>query len=63
MATSGNIRYQILAGVIEERGIDRMFADKQSVLKAVTFVIRSINTYYGSAHWIVFIRWLGLQDA
>ena len=62
MATSGNIRYQILAGIVEERGIDRIFAHRQSVLKALTFIIRSVNTYYGSAHWIVFIRLLGLQD-
>ena len=63
MATSGNIRYQVLAGIIEERGINRMFACHVTLLRSVSFIIRTVNTYYGSEHWIVFIRYFGLQDA
>ncbi len=63
MATSGNLRYQVLAGIIEERGINRIFAHNFRLLRTVSFIIRTINTYYGSEHWIVFIRFFDLQDA
>ena len=62
MATSGNIRYQILAGIIEERGINRLFAHNARAVSVICFMIRTINTYYGSAHWVSFIRFFGLQD-
>ncbi|KAA6413600.1 MAG: hypothetical protein FRX49_13738 [Trebouxia sp. A1-2] len=48
MASSGNIRYQVLAGIIEERGVNILFAH---------------NVRLWSEHWIVFIRYFGLQDA
>ncbi|KAL0018386.1 hypothetical protein WJX77_002398 [Trebouxia sp. C0004] len=63
MATSGNIRYQVLAGIVEERGVNRMFAHNVRLLRVISSLIRTINTYYGSEHWIVFIRYFGLQDA
>lgn len=61
MASSGNIRYQILAGVIEERGINRLFAHNPKIVTMICFVVRTVNTYYGSAHWVTFIRFFGLQ--
>ena len=63
MATSGNIRYQVLAGIVEERGVNIMFAHNVRLLRITSSIIRTINTYYGSEHWIVFIRYFGLQDA
>ena len=63
MASSGNIRYQVLAGIVEERGVNILFAHNARLLRIVSSIIRTINTYYGSEHWIVFIRYFGLQDA
>lgn len=63
MATSGNIRYQVLAGIVEERGVNILFAHNVRLIRIVSSIIRTINTYYGSEHWIVFIRYFGLQDA
>lgn len=63
MATSGNIRYQVIAGIIEERGINKAFAHNHIITGSLIFVIRTINTYLGSAHWIVFIRYFRLQEA
>lgn len=61
MAVSSNLRYQILAGIVEERGIDRMFSGSPQVKAAITFIARTGNTYLGSLLWVDFLRMTGLQ--
>lgn len=61
MASSSNVRYQIIAGVIEERGIERVFAGKPSVAHLLSFIIRTGNTFLGSLLWVDYLRLLGVQ--
>lgn len=63
MATSSNIRYQLLAGVIEERGIETMFKGNYKVTTALSFIVRTANTFLGSLLWVDFVRLLGMQKS
>ena len=63
MAISSNLRYQILAGVIEERGIESVFAGNPALCSALSFVVRTSNTFLGSLMWVDYLRLLGLQKA
>eukprot|EP00803_Ostreobium_quekettii_P007797 evm.model.scf_481.3 EVM.evm.TU.scf_481.3 scf_481:28535-34166(-) len=61
MAVSANLRYQVVAGIIEERGIEVAFAGRPQVCKALSTVTRTGNTFLGSLLWVDFIRLLGMQ--
>ena len=61
MATSSNLRYQIVAGIIEERGIEAIFKSNPSLCHALSFVVRTGNTFLGSLLWVDFLQLLGLQ--
>lgn len=63
MAVSSNLRYQILAGVIEERGIEVVFKNYPLLCNALSFVVRTGNTFLGSLMWVDYIRLLGLQKS
>lgn len=63
MATSSNIRYQILAGVIEERGIETWFKGNYTARAVLSFIVRTANTFLGSLLWVDFVRLLGMQKA
>lgn len=52
-------RYQILAGVIEERGIETLFKGNYQLCAALSFIVRTGNTFLGSLLWVDFIRLLG----
>lgn len=61
MATSSNLRYQILAGLVEERGIESWFKGNPQVCAVLSFIVRTANTFLGSLLWVDFIGILGLQ--
>lgn len=61
MAVSSNLRYQLIAGVVEERGIESYFADNPRLCNVLSFAVRTGNTFLGSLWWVDFIRILGLQ--
>ncbi|KAI8471097.1 MAG: hypothetical protein J3K34DRAFT_418522 [Monoraphidium minutum] len=61
MATSSNIRYQILAGLIEERGVEAWFRGNPRLCAVLSFVFRTSNTFIGSLLWLDFVRLLGMQ--
>jgi hypothetical protein len=61
MASSSNLRYQILAGIVEERGIEVMFKSNPALCAALSFVVRTGNTFLGSLLWVDFLNILGLQ--
>ena len=63
MATSSNLRYQVLAGVVEERGIEVLFKGNAAACGAASLVVRTANTFLGSLLWVDFIRLLGMQKA
>ncbi|KAJ6750848.1 hypothetical protein OIU85_001391 [Salix viminalis] len=47
MAVSSNLRYQILAGVIEQRILEPMLHQHKVALSAICFVVRTGNTFLG----------------
>jgi len=61
MASSSNLRYQVLAGIIEERGIEVAFKSNPALCAALSFVFRTGNTFLGSLLWVDFLSLLGLQ--
>lgn len=63
MASSSNLRYQILAGLVEERGIEAFFKNSPAVCAVLSFIVRTGNTFLGSLLWVDYIRLLGLQKA
>lgn len=63
MAVSSNLRYQVIAGVVEERGIEVLFKGSPALCSALSFVVRTGNTFLGSLMWVDYLRLIGLQKA
>ncbi|XP_057807781.1 protein RETICULATA-RELATED 4, chloroplastic-like [Salvia miltiorrhiza] len=63
MSVSSNLRYQVLAGVIEQRILEPLLHEHKLVLSAVCFVVRTGNTFLGSLMWVDYARWIGIQRA
>ncbi|XVF73602.1 hypothetical protein PTKIN_Ptkin12aG0215500 [Pterospermum kingtungense] len=61
MAVSANLRYQVLAGVIEQRILEPLLHKHKIILSAICFVVRTGNTFLGSLMWVDFARWIGVQ--
>lgn len=61
MSVSSNLRYQILAGIIEQRILEPLLHQHKVVLSAICFVIRTGNTFLGSLMWVDYVRWIGIQ--
>jgi len=60
-ALSTNARYQVVAGLIEGRVIDKVFKSRMALQSAASTFVRTGNTYLGS-YWIVqYLSFLGLQ--
>ena len=51
------------SGIIEERGIESIFAGKPGLCHALSFFVRTANTYFGSLLWVDFVRLCGMQKA
>uniref|UniRef100_A0A0E0L218 Protein RETICULATA-RELATED 4, chloroplastic n=1 Tax=Oryza punctata TaxID=4537 RepID=A0A0E0L218_ORYPU len=61
MAVSSNLRYQILAGVIEQRMLEPLLHHHKLVLSALCFAVRTGNTFLGSLLWVDYAKWIGIQ--
>ncbi|KAI9169927.1 hypothetical protein LWI28_019698 [Acer negundo] len=61
MAVSSNLRYQVLAGVIEQRILEPLLHQHKLILSAICFVVRTGNTFLGSLMWVDYARWTGVQ--
>ncbi|GLJ26709.1 hypothetical protein SUGI_0520220 [Cryptomeria japonica] len=61
MAVSSNLRYQLLAGVIEQRILEPLFHKQKLVLSMLCFAVRTGNTFLGSLMWVDYARWTGIQ--
>jgi hypothetical protein len=55
-------RYQLIAGIIEERGIEEWFKDNPQLCNVLSFVVRTGNTFVGSLMWVDYVRLLGMQS-
>lgn len=63
MSVSSNLRYQIIAGVVEERGIEVLFKGRPELCHLLSFAARTGNTFLGSLLWVDFVRLCGMQKA
>uniref|UniRef100_A0A5B6ZK86 Protein RETICULATA-RELATED 4 n=1 Tax=Davidia involucrata TaxID=16924 RepID=A0A5B6ZK86_DAVIN len=63
MAVSSNLRYQVLAGVIEQRILEPLLHQHKLMLSAICFAVRTGNTFLGSLLWVDYARWIGIQKA
>ncbi|KAA8549777.1 hypothetical protein F0562_001204 [Nyssa sinensis] len=63
MAVSSNLRYQVLAGVIEQRVLEPLLHQHKLMLSAICFAVRTGNTFVGSLLWVDYARWIGIQKA
>ncbi|CAK7330933.1 unnamed protein product [Dovyalis caffra] len=61
MAVSSNLRYQVLAGVIEQRILEPLLHQHKFMLSAMCFAVRTGNTFLGSLMWVDYARWVGIQ--
>ncbi|CAA0805805.1 Protein of unknown function (DUF3411 [Striga hermonthica] len=61
MAVSSNLRYQVLAGVIEQRLLEPMLHQHKLILSALCFAVRTGNTFLGSLLWVDYARLIGIQ--
>ncbi|CAN0888387.1 Protein RETICULATA-RELATED 6, chloroplastic [Linum grandiflorum] len=62
LGISANLRYQIIAGVIEHRISDE-FASQTILVGMLSFIARTINSYWGTQQWIDLARFSGLQSS
>ncbi|CAM8972861.1 unnamed protein product [Rhodiola kirilowii] len=60
LGISANLRYQIIAGVVEHRLSDQ-FASQPLLVNLISFVARTINSYWGTQQWIDLARLTKLQ--
>lgn len=60
LGTSANLRYQVIAGLVEHRLADQ-FSDQTLFVNMLSFVVRTINSYWGTQQWIDLARVTGLQ--
>ncbi|CAA0836636.1 Protein of unknown function (DUF399 and DUF3411 [Striga hermonthica] len=58
---SANLRYQIIAGIVEHRLSDK-FSDQPLIVNMISFVARTINSYWGNQQWIDLARYTGVQS-
>ncbi|KAI3885260.1 hypothetical protein MKW98_002652 [Papaver atlanticum] len=61
MAVSSNLRYQLLAGVVEQRILEPMLHQHKLLLSAMCFAVRTGNTFLGSLLWVDYARLIGIQ--
>ncbi|XP_020227534.1 protein RETICULATA-RELATED 4, chloroplastic [Cajanus cajan] len=61
MVVISNLRYQVLAGIIEQRILEPLLHQNRLLLTAAYFTVRTANTYWGSLLWVDFAREVGVQ--
>ncbi|KAK9700288.1 hypothetical protein RND81_08G229600 [Saponaria officinalis] len=63
MSVSANLRYQVIAGLIEQRLLEPLLHQHKLALSAICFIVRTGNTFLGSLMWVDFARLVGVQRA
>ncbi|KAL2642151.1 hypothetical protein R1flu_009738 [Riccia fluitans] len=63
MAISSNLRYQVLAGVVEQRVLEPLLHNQKVALGVSSFAVRTANTFLGSLLWVDYARWVGVQKS
>lgn len=60
LGTSANLRYQIIAGIVEHRISDE-FSSQILLVNMLSFFVRTVNSYWGTQQWVDLARFTGLQ--
>ncbi|RDX79192.1 Protein RETICULATA-RELATED 5, chloroplastic, partial [Mucuna pruriens] len=60
LGISANLRYQVIAGIVEHR-ISEQFSSQTFFVNMLSFVARTVNSYWGTQQWIDIARYTGLQ--
>ncbi|KAL5799707.1 hypothetical protein ACOSQ3_032799 [Xanthoceras sorbifolium] len=60
LGTSANLRYQIIAGIVEHR-ISEELSSQTLLVNMLSFVARTVNSYWGTQQWVDLARFSGLQ--
>ncbi|XP_057981376.1 protein RETICULATA-RELATED 5, chloroplastic-like [Malania oleifera] len=60
LGTSANIRYQVIAGIVEHRISDH-FSSQTLLVNMLSFLARTINSYWGTQQWVDLARFSVLQ--
>ncbi|OVA07826.1 protein of unknown function DUF399 [Macleaya cordata] len=61
LGISANLRYQIIAGIVEHRIADYLQSSQPLLVNMLSFVVRTVNSYWGTQQWIDLARLTGLQ--
>ncbi|XP_062092395.1 protein RETICULATA-RELATED 6, chloroplastic [Humulus lupulus] len=61
LGISANLRYQFIAGIVEHRISDE-FPSQTIFVNLLSFIVRTINSYWGTQQWIDLARYTGLQS-
>ncbi|GLT89247.1 hypothetical protein SLE2022_072360 [Rubroshorea leprosula] len=60
LGISANLRYQVIAGIVEHRISDE-FSSQIILVNMLSFLARTINSYWGAQQWVDLARFSGLQ--
>ncbi|KAL6610370.1 hypothetical protein ACP70R_040339 [Stipagrostis hirtigluma subsp. patula] len=65
LGTSANLRYQIIAGLVEYRLGESLvtYYNQPLLASLLSFVARTANSYWGTQQWIDLARYTGLQKS
>ncbi|KAL5230892.1 hypothetical protein ABZP36_029668 [Zizania latifolia] len=63
LGTSANLRYQIIAGLVEHRIGESLatYYNQPLLASLLSFVARTVNSYWGTQQWVDLARYTGLQ--
>ncbi|XP_043700722.1 protein RETICULATA-RELATED 5, chloroplastic-like [Telopea speciosissima] len=61
LGTSANLRYQVIAGIVEHRISDYLLSSQPLFVNMLSFLVRTINSYWGTQQWIDLARLTGIQ--
>ncbi|CAI7907762.1 unnamed protein product [Closterium sp. NIES-54] len=63
LATSANLRYQVIGGVVEHWIADYYLAANPMAGAALSMIARTLNSYWGTSQWVDLARFAGLQTS
>lgn len=61
LGSSANLRYQVIAGLVEHRLSDDFLSYQPLLANMLSFIFRTVNSYWGTQQWVDLARFTGLQ--
>ncbi|CAL4894050.1 unnamed protein product [Urochloa decumbens] len=65
LGTSANLRYQIIAGLVEYRLGESLvtYYNQPLIAGLLSFIARTLNSYWGTQQWVDLARYTGIQKS